>query len=131
VVVDASAIGEILLVTPRGPAFRAILEGNHHDLHVPALCDVEVGSIMRRALNERRMTPVRAAEALEDYAALPLTRHGHLGVLARALELRANFSVYDAVYVALAERLGAALATGDEPLARAAGRFTGVEVLGA
>ena len=33
---------------------------------------------------------------------LPLTRHGHRSVLGRILELRANFSAYDATYVALA-----------------------------
>lgn len=34
------------------------------------------------------------------------------------LELRDNFSAYDATYVALAELLGGDLLTGDGPLAR-------------
>jgi predicted nucleic acid-binding protein len=128
VVADASAIGELLLVTPRAAAARAIFERGDVDLHVPALCDVEVASLLRRALIERRLDAARAAEALDDSAALPLSRHGHLALLGRALELRANFSAYDAMYVALAERLGAALATGDASLARAVGRHSGVEV---
>jgi predicted nucleic acid-binding protein len=56
------------------------------------------------------------AEALRDYLDLPLTRHGHFLLLERILQLRENFSAYDATYVALAERLGARLATLDSGL---------------
>jgi len=49
----------------------------------------------------------RAELALQHYLLLPLTRHGHQALLPRVLELRANFSAYDACYVALAERLRA------------------------
>lgn len=58
----------------------------------------------------------RSAEALADYLDLPLTRHPHASLLARVLQLRHNFSAYDATYVALAERLGGSLATLDERL---------------
>lgn len=88
-------------------------------LHVPALCDVEVASSLRRLLLHGVLSEERAKEALKDYLDLPLTRHGHLTLLARVLSLRANFSAYDATYAALAERLGATLLTGDENLARA------------
>ncbi len=56
---------------------------------------------------------------MRDYVDLPLTRHGHQLLLARVLGLRNNFSASDATYIALAERLGATLITGDEGLARA------------
>ena len=64
------------------------------------------------------VTTVRAQEALQDYLDLPLTRHGHLGLIRRCLELRTSFSAYDATYVALAEGLGADLITADRRLAR-------------
>jgi len=89
------------------------------ELHTPALCDVEVASGLRRALLGGRLEEGRARLALRDMADLPLTRHGHQLLLARALELRHNFSAYDAIYVALAERLGATLVTADRPLASA------------
>lgn len=91
------------------------------DLHVPALCDVEVAAGLRRAVLQRALSAQRAMLALEDYRDLPLTRHGHLALLPRVLQLRANLSAYDAIYVALGEQLGAALLTADARLRRAAG----------
>lgn len=61
----------------------------------------------------------RAEEALADYLELPLTRHGHQALLARALALRENFTTYEATHVVLAERLSASLLTADRRLARA------------
>lgn len=88
--------------------------------HVPALCDVEVVAALRRARRTRRIDDGRLHEALGDYLALALTRHGHEPLLERILALRENFSAYDAAYVTLAEQLGAELLTADRPLARAA-----------
>jgi len=90
------------------------------DLHTPALCDVEVASGLRRAIARRAPSAQRAMLALEDYRDLPLTRHGHLALLPRVLQLRANLSAYDATYVALGEQLGAALLTADARLRSAA-----------
>lgn len=66
---------------------------------------------------------------MADYLDLPLSRHGHQHLLARILNLRANFSAYDATYIALAERLGATLVTGDQRLARAAESHLGVALV--
>ena len=48
----------------------------------------------------------------------------------RAWELRANATVYDAIYVALAELLDAPLVTADRKLAKAPGIRCDVEVVG-
>jgi predicted nucleic acid-binding protein len=96
------------------------IESPDNDLHVPALCDVEVAATLRRALRLGLLSEGRAREALSDYADLPLSRHGHVSMLDRLLDLRENFSCYDATYAALAEGLGAALLTADARLARAA-----------
>ena len=118
-VIDASAVVEYLLRTPRGEQVEATLRDPAADLHTPALCDIEVAAALRRAMLAARLGPQRAAEALDDYFDLPLTRHGHQLLLERVLGLRNNFSAYDATYAALAERLQAALVTADERLARA------------
>lgn len=110
---------EYLLGTEGGLAARETITAPDVDLHVPALCDVEVASGLRRAMLAGLVSERRAAEALEDYLDLPLTRHSHRSLLGRVLELRENFSAYDATYVALAERLKAEILTADARLGRA------------
>lgn len=69
----------------------------------------------------------RLQDALGVYRDLPLVRHEHRPLLQRALELE-TFSAYDAIYVALAERLGARLLTTDQRLARAVTSTRGIRV---
>jgi predicted nucleic acid-binding protein len=113
-VVDASAVGDFL----RG--LRRDLP--EPPLHVPALCDIEVASHLRRLLRIGRLDVDRAAELVVLYLALPLTLYSHEALLGRVLELRDNFTAYDASYVALAEQLDTPLLTGDGRLARAVRR---------
>lgn len=96
---------------------------------MPALCDVEVAGGLRGALFRDLVSPERADLALGHYLQLPLTRHGHRALLPRVLELRSNFSAYDACYVALAESVGAELLTADERLSRAVRTHTTVGLL--
>jgi predicted nucleic acid-binding protein len=99
------------------------------DVHAPELADVEVLSVVRRAVLGGRLTGERGAAALEDYAELALERHPHLLLLARAWELRDSVSAYDAQYVALAELLDVPLVTGDARLSRAPGLRCAVQLL--
>jgi predicted nucleic acid-binding protein len=99
------------------------------DLHTPALCDVEVASGLRRARTSELVTVERANEVLLGYVLLPLTRHGHQKLLGRILELRHNFTSYDATYVALAEQMEAALLTADSALTRAVNAHTTLSVV--
>ena len=126
-VADASALVEYLLRTPKGKALEGAITGA--DLHVPALCDVEVAAALRRGLLAGDLDVERTQLVLQDLSELPVTRHGHQILLGRLLSLRQNFSVYDATYVALAERLGASLITADGGLARAARSILGLEVV--
>jgi predicted nucleic acid-binding protein len=129
VVADASAIVEYLLRTGRAPAIDVIVDDPDVDVHVPFLCDVEILAALRRTLRDGRTDLRRASDALEDYIDLPLIRHGHTDLLPRALDLRENFTAYDAMYVALAERLDGALLTADERLGRSAHRHAALEIL--
>ncbi|HVT03587.1 MAG TPA: hypothetical protein VHL58_09475 [Thermoanaerobaculia bacterium] len=49
-VVDASALIEYLLRTPRALPLIPLIESRHHQLHVPALADVEIASVLGRLL---------------------------------------------------------------------------------
>lgn len=126
-VADASALVEYLLRTEAGKRLEPAITGA--DLHVPALCDVEVAAALRRGLLTGHLDAERAQLVVRDLADLPLTRHGHQKLLDRVLGLRENFSAYDATYVSLAERLGASLITADGGLARAARSILELEVI--
>lgn len=110
---------EYLLSTARAEVVREIIQSADADGHVPALCDIEVASALRRLLLTQAVVPQQALEKIAAYVDLPLDRHGHEALLVRALSLRDNFTVFDAVYVALAESLDATLVTADSRLARA------------
>ena len=121
---------EYLLGTGRGEAVGETVLDDEIDLHVPALCDVEIAAVLRRGLLSGELETGRAGEAVADYRDLPLVRHGHLALLERALGLRANVSACDAVYVALAEGLAGELLTADDRLARAVREHTSVPLAG-
>ena len=129
IVADASALVEYLLNTSAAPSMGVAVRRSDVEIWIPALCDVEVTAALRRALITKILTVRRATAAIQDYLDLPLRRAGHLLHLERVLELRQNFSAYDAFYVALAEWLQAALITADSHLVRAIKSHTDVTVL--
>jgi predicted nucleic acid-binding protein len=127
-VVDASVLAVALADDAvDGDRARARLRGQR--LAAPELVDLEVTSVLRGRLAGGHLDQRRAALALADLSDLPLERAPHLPLLSRCWELRANLTVYDAAYVALAEALGAELLTADARLAGAPGLRCGVEVL--
>ncbi|MBI3257855.1 MAG: type II toxin-antitoxin system VapC family toxin, partial [Actinobacteria bacterium] len=69
-----------------------------------------------------------ANQAVDDLGLWPGERWSHRPLLARAWELRANVRGYDAMYVALAEALGATLMTLDQRLARVRSLRCDIEV---
>ena len=128
-VCDASAIVEFPLRTPRGRGFEALLESPKADIHAPALVDIEVASALRGLTLAGKLSIERLTEALSDYEAIAIVRHGHMELLPRVLQLRHNFSAYDATYIALAERLDADIHSADEPLRRAVRTHTRLGVV--
>jgi predicted nucleic acid-binding protein len=129
IVVDASAITELLLQTELGSRVERRLYSNDEDLHAPHLLDVEVLSALRRLVQAREVHANRAEEAIQDLQLLRIIRHGHLDLTPRAWELRQNFTSYDAIYVALAESLDATVLTCDRLFAGASKRLARVELI--
>lgn len=122
IVVDASAILELLLRTPAGVDVEERLFSNGATICAPHLLDLEVVQVLRRYAGAWQVTVARCRMALADLADLPLHRYPHDILLPRVWELRGNLTAYDAVYLALAEALDASLLTLDRRLAAAAGR---------
>lgn len=129
IVLDASLVVELLLQTPRAVPLTAGLLAPEEDLHAPHLIDVEVTQTLRRLCRLAELTDRRAAEAMTDLSGLPLVRHPHDLLLPRAWELRENLTIYDGVYVALAELLEVPLWTLDQRLAGAPGLRTDVQII--
>ena len=128
IVLDASAAVEILLQTAAGAPVAERLLAQESSLHAPYLLDVEVAQVFRRFVAKGELSAKRAGQGLEDLADLPLERYPHQIFLPRIWALRENLTAYDAVYVALAEALGATLLTRDGRISRAPGHMALVDV---
>jgi predicted nucleic acid-binding protein len=129
IVLDASALVELLLNTAAGRTIATRIADPALGVHVPHLADIEVAQALRRYANEGDLEAVDAATALEELRSLDLQRHAHEPLLDRVWALRKNLSAYDAVYVALAEVLDTVLLTCDARLARAPGTARRVELV--
>jgi predicted nucleic acid-binding protein len=129
IVVDASALLEVLLRKPGAKAADGRMFEPGQTLHVPHLLDVEIAQVIRRFAINREIDDDRARIVLADLSDLPLRRYRHDYLLPRVWELRNNLSAYYAVYVALAEMLDAPLLTHDRRLASAASDRVQVELV--
>jgi predicted nucleic acid-binding protein len=94
IVIDASAVLELLLQTEKGILVSDVVLSLEERLHAPDLIDIEVTQALRRLTLGKALAVRRAAEAL---------------------------TAYDGVYVALAEALDAPLLTCDARLSGAHG----------
>lgn len=129
IVVDASAVVELLLNTVAGQAVAKRMADPAIGVHVPHLVDVEAVQALRRLVSLGELTAVEAEKAIDDLRSLDLQRHAHEPLLGRVWALRQNLSAYDAVYVALAEVLDTRVLTCDGRLARAPRLANRVELI--
>ncbi|MGI8511033.1 MAG: type II toxin-antitoxin system VapC family toxin [Solirubrobacteraceae bacterium] len=98
-------------------------------LAAPDLLVFEVLAVLRREVQRGELAGARADGAVEDIGDLPVDLFPGLPLRARAWELRQNLTVADAIFAALAERLGEPLVTKDRGLAAAARAHAGIEVV--
>ena len=115
VVIDASALVELLLGRPRAPAVRAALVDS--ETIAPQHLDVEILSALRSLARRGEIAESRARVALRRLATSRIERYPLPPLLDDAWVLREHVSAYDAVYLALARRLSCPLLTADRRLA--------------
>jgi len=129
IVVDASALIEVLLGTAVASRLAERFFADGETLHAPHLLDIEVAQVLRRYTLAGMFGAERGAQALEDLADFPIARYPHQPFLSRIWDLRHNVTAYDAAYLALAEALAATLVTRDAKLASAAGHQAQIELM--
>ncbi len=123
IVVDASVAALWYLPQQHSDAAVELL-GSHHELVAPDLLRLEVGSVLLRACRRREVTRDEAVAVFGALlpGAVRLLPDAELADAAFEIAEAHGGSVYDAVYVALAQSLAAPIATNDGQMAATAQR---------
>jgi predicted nucleic acid-binding protein len=114
-VVDAS-VGLKWFIPEDHHAAARRLQDPAHQLHAPTLFDVEIANVLWKKRRRGELTRPEADAILALLPGVPLTRHPEAPLLATAFDLadRAQRTVYDCLYLALALQVGGRLVTADE-----------------
>lgn len=114
-----------------------LLQGEHVEgrirLVVPEIFWAEMGSILWKAVNQRRLPAEDAAESLENIQSFGLESVSNRSLLMGAWRLSRVYgrSLYDCLYVELAREVNSDFVTADERLVNAVGTYLPVRWLGA
>jgi predicted nucleic acid-binding protein len=110
-VIDASSLVDLLLHNDSFEAIKREVAGKR--LAAPHLIDAEVGQVVRRLLQTGIISLGEAEECLTDLGRMRLQRYPHTHLLPAAFAWHENMTIYDALYLTLAEYLGCPLLTRD------------------
>lgn len=119
IVVDASAL--VAALTWSDDEAWAADQIAGQALAAPAHAPVEAANVLRRSELAGRLDRTQATLAHRDLLALTIDLYAYEVVAERAWELRANATIYDGAYLALAEALDVPLVTLDDRLRRVPG----------
>ncbi len=125
VVIDASALVELLLRTPTGLALEARLLTSRPP-RVPDIIDAETAAALRRAQRQGVLAADELRHALDLLLDWPALRVPSRLLVRRSQRWWGNVTAYDSLYLAIAAATGARVLTCDGRLSRAPG--TGVPV---
>jgi predicted nucleic acid-binding protein len=128
-VVDTSAL--IRLFVPDGPLpndFEGFLRGVERGINIaiaPELLLAEAANVINKKQLTGELSKNESDQLLSDILSVPIRLYPHRPILQRAFDLaRAhNLTVYDTLYLALAEEHGAVIFTGDRKLLTIAERL--------
>jgi predicted nucleic acid-binding protein len=128
-VVDTSAL--IRLFVPDGPLpndFEKFLRGVERDLNIaiaPELLLAEIANVINKKQMSGELSESESNQLLSDILSLPIRLFPHRPILPRAFELAQahKVTVYDTLYIALAEEHGAVIYTSDRKLLTIAERL--------
>lgn len=128
-VVDTSAL--IRLFVPDGPLpkdFEGFLRGVERGLNIaiaPELLMAEAANVIHKKQISGELSESEGDQLLSDILSVPIRLFPHRPILPRAFELARvhKLTVYDTLYLALAEEHGAVIFTGDRKLLTIAERL--------
>lgn len=129
VVVDTSAL--LRLFIPDGPIPEGLTrllreaERGESALLAPELILPEAAQVLLKKSRQGLLTRVETEELLECIVSLPIKLFGHKALIRRASALAREhkLTVYDALFLALAEEKNAKLITADQILQKAANKL--------
>lgn len=127
VALDAGALLEVLFRSDAGWDVERAIE-SADVVSAPELIDAEVLHRLLAMHQRRQLTDDELERTVTDLRDAPIERVAHVPLLAAAARLGRALSGYDALYVAVADALGATLWTTDARLARTATQQAGVRV---
>ncbi|WP_419911772.1 type II toxin-antitoxin system VapC family toxin [Candidatus Poriferisodalis sp.] len=116
-VVDASAVVDILIDAPSAGAIRNRLR--HNELHAPAHLDIEVMSALGRLHRAGRLRAAQVSRLLETFKRIIVRRHLLDSLLASAWNHRHNLRLSDALYAALSDQHAMPVVTVDRGMVAA------------
>ena len=118
-VVDASVAVKWLVVEEGSTEARGLLDGE--ELHAPRLLASEVANAVWRKVRLDQVDRGAAGQLLATISDMPVHWHADETVCADAIRLAIALDrpVYDLMYLALAQRLGARVVTADQRLVNA------------
>ena len=87
-------------------------------LHVPAFFHLELGNVLSKKIRRDELAPEEAEAILKELQRVPLQKHSNERLInpAFALALETKRSLYDCLYLALAEAIDGQVVTADRKL---------------
>ena len=128
-VVDTSAL--IRLYVPDGPlpdGFEEFMRGVERGINraiAPELLVAEVANVINRKQQSRELTDGESDQLLSELLAVPIRLFPHRPIVSRAFEMarEQHLTVYDTLYLALAEEHGAVIFSADDQMESVADRL--------
>lgn len=113
-IVDASVVIKWFLPEIHSDAAFRVTQ-LHERLHVPAFMTMELGNVIAKKIRRKELTRADGTGILKELRHLPLQRHpdDRLFPAAYELALDTQQSLYDCLYLALAEAVDGQLITAD------------------
>lgn len=127
IVVDASAVLDLLFLN-KGAVSTEISLASGEPLAAPDHMLVETTRVLQRWQLGGQIDPVTACEMVDQTLALGISTYSCGDLIPRAWGLRDQFTLDDALYIALTEAVDGTLLTSDKKLASHAARFVEVSV---